>query len=59
MPLPSARANEEERPSKEEFRIEVRPCQEECGQEECGQEECGKEECGEKSTDQEGSEERY
>lgn len=54
MPLPSARANEEERPSKEEFRIEVRPCQEECGQEECGQEECGEE-----STDKEGNEERY
>lgn len=49
MPLPSARANEEERPSKEEFRIEVRPSEEECGEEECG----------EKSTDQEGSEERY
>ena len=58
MPLPSARANEEERPSKEEFRIEVRPCQEECGQEECGQEECG-EESTEESTDQEGNEERY
>ncbi len=47
MPLPSARANEEDRPSEEKFSLQVQSGQDECCQEKRGEKSSGEEGCKE------------